>query len=67
MKKILTILTLFAALTLLSSSCQKELPDDLKDINVNQGGNQKDPTPTPENPSQQNDIPSESDNPMPSF
>lgn len=65
MKKILTILTLFAALTLVSS-CQKELPDSLKDIEVNQGSGQKQ-DPDPENPTQQDDIPTESDNPMPSY
>lgn len=60
MKKILTILFVLAALTL-TSSCQKELPDSLKNVEVNQGGD------TPDNPSQQDNIPSEDDNPTPSY
>ncbi len=60
MKKILTILFVLAAVTL-ASSCQKELPDSLKNVEVNQGDN------TPDNPSQQDNIPSEDDNPTPSY
>lgn len=60
MKKVLTILFVLAAVTL-ASSCQKELPDSLKNVEVNQGDN------TPDNPSQQDNIPSEDDNPTPSY
>jgi formylglycine-generating enzyme required for sulfatase activity len=45
MKKIFTILTILTAV-LLTTSCQKELPDSIKNVDVNQGG--KTPTPTPE-------------------
>ena len=64
MKKFLSILLFLAAVTL-TSSCQKELPDAIKNIDVNQGG--QTPTPTPNNPTQQGDIPTEADNPMPSY
>lgn len=60
MKKVLTILFVLAAVTL-ASSCQKELPDSLKNVEVNQGDN------TPDNPSQQDNIPLEDDNPTPSY
>lgn len=66
MKKILTILTLFAALTL-ASSCQKELPDSIKNVEVSQGGQEQTPSSPPDDPSQQGDIPSENDNPMPGY
>lgn len=42
MKKLFTILTILAAI-LLISSCQKELPDAVKNIEVNQGGQDKNP------------------------
>lgn len=45
MKRLFTIFTILAAVMLVSS-CQKELPDNLKNIDVSQGG--KTPTPTPE-------------------
>ena len=45
MKRLLSILTIFAAV-LLTTSCQKELPDAIKNIDVNKG--EKTPTPTPE-------------------
>ena len=64
MKKLLSILLLMAAVTLMSS-CQKELPDSVKNIEVNQGG--QTPTPTPDNPPQQDDIPNEGDNPWPGY
>ena len=64
MKRILTILIVFAAVALVSS-CQKELPDTLKDIEVSQGGNN--PSQNPSDPTQQGDIPSEEDNPMPGY
>lgn len=66
MKKFLTILLFLAAVTL-TSSCQKELPDAIKNIDVNQGSQTPTPTPTPDNPTQQGDIPTEADNPMPSY
>lgn len=62
MKKLLTILFLMAA-TMLISSCQKELPDNIKNVDVNKGGQ----TPTPDNPTDQGDIPTEDDNPWPSY
>ena len=49
MKKILTIIVILTAV-MLTSSCQKELPDAVKKIEVNQGGQDKNPevVPTPE-------------------
>lgn len=68
MKKILTILTVLLAVTLISS-CQKELPDSFKNVEVNKGENNTNPspTPTPSDPSQQGTVPSEGDNPMPEY
>lgn len=66
MKKILTILSILAAVVLVIS-CQKELPDSIKDIDVSQGGQMPTPTPTPDNPTHQGDIPSEEDNPWPGY
>lgn len=67
MKKILSILLFMVAVTL-ASSCQKELPDSIKNVDVNKGGGQTPtPPPTPDNPTQQGDIPSEDDNPWPSY
>ena len=66
MKKILTTLAVLLAVTLISS-CQKEMPDSFKNVEVNQGGNTPTPTPTPDNPSQQGDVPSEGDNPFPGY
>lgn len=63
MKKLLSIILFMGAVTL-TTSCQKELPDSIKNIDVNQGGGQ---TPTQDNPTQQGDIPAEGDNPMPSY
>lgn len=60
MKKILTILIALAAVYL-TSSCQKELPESLNNVEVGHGGD------TPDNPSQQNNIPSEDDNPVPGY
>jgi formylglycine-generating enzyme required for sulfatase activity len=42
MKKLLTIL-IFLTAVMLTSSCQKELPDAIKNIEVNQGGQDKNP------------------------
>lgn len=64
MRKLLTILIIMAAM-MLTSSCQKELPDEIKNIDVSQG--EKTPTPTPDNPTQQGDIPTEDDNPWPRY
>ena len=46
MKKILIILTVLATV-MLTSSCQKELPDEIKNVDVSQGGQIPTPTPTP--------------------
>jgi hypothetical protein len=68
MKKLLIILLLMAS-TVLTSSCQKELPDAIKNVEVSKGDKGKDPTPTPtpDNPPQQDDIPNEEDNPWPGY
>ena len=68
MKKLLTIL-IFLAAVMLISSCQKELPDSIKNVDVTQGGQTPTPTPTPtpENPTDQGDIPTEEDNPWPGY
>ena len=68
MKKLLTIL-IFLTAVMLISSCQKELPDSIKNVDVSQGGQTPTPTPTPtpENPTQQGDIPTEEDNPWPGY
>lgn len=55
------------ATVMLTSSCQKELPDAIKNIDVNQGGQTPTPTPTPDNPTQQGGVPTEDDNPCPEF
>ena len=64
MKKLLIIFVLMAV-AMLTSSCQKELPDGIENVVVSKGDNEKDPT--PDNPSQQGDIPSEDDNPWPGY
>lgn len=68
MKKILTLLT-FLVTALLVASCQKELPDSIKNIDVSQGGQTPTPTPTPtpDNPTEQGGIPSEDDILMPGY
>ena len=63
MKKFLSILAILAAV-MLAPSCQKELPDAIKNVDVNKGD--QTPTPTPENPTQ-GDIPTEEDNPWPGY
>lgn len=71
MKKLLTIFAILATVSLITS-CQKELPDAIKNIDVNKGGQTPTqtptptPTPTPENPTQ-GDIPTEDDNPWPNY
>ena len=46
MKRLFTIFTILAAVMLVSS-CQKDLPDNLKNVDVSQGGKTPTPTPTP--------------------
>ena len=46
MKKFFTIFTILVAI-ILTSSCQKELPDAVKNIDVSQGEKTPSPTPTP--------------------
>ena len=46
MKRLFTIFTILAAVILVSS-CQKDLPDNLKNVDVSQGGKTPTPTPTP--------------------
>ncbi len=71
MRKLLTIFCILAV-TVLVSSCQKELPDAIKNVDVNKGDQTPTPTPTPtpaptpENPTQ-GDIPTEEDNPWPGY
>lgn len=71
MRKLLTIFCILA-FTVLVSSCQKELPDAIKNVDVNKGDQTPTPTPTPtpaptpENPTQ-GDIPTEEDNPWPGY
>ena len=71
MKKFLSILAILAAVVL-APSCQKELPDAIKNVDVNKGDQTPTPTPTPtpaptpENPTQ-GDIPTEEDNPWPGY
>ena len=65
MKRLFTILTVLTAV-MLTSSCQKELPDEIKNIDVSKGGQTPTPTPTPDNPTL-GDIPTEEDNPWPNY
>lgn len=46
MKRLFTIFTILAAVILVSS-CQKDLPDNLKNVDVSQGGKTPTPAPTP--------------------
>lgn len=70
MKKFLSIFIILAAVVL-TPSCQKELPDAIKNVDVNKGEQTSaptpTPTPTPTDPTQQGDIPSEEDNPWPGY
>lgn len=54
---------------MLTPSCQKELPDAIKNVDVNKGEQTPapTPTPTPDTPTQQGDIPTEEDNPWPGY
>ena len=71
MKKIFTLFAILAAV-ILTPSCQKELPDAIKNVDVNKGDQTPTPkptptpTPTPENPTL-GDIPTEEDNPWPGY
>ena len=47
MKKLLSILVIVVSISL-TSSCQKELPDSINNIDVSQGGKTPTPTPVPE-------------------
>lgn len=68
MKRLLSLLTILAAV-MLTSSCQKELPDNLNNINVTQGDQTPTPTPTPtpDNPTVEGSIPVEGDILMPGY
>ena len=74
MKKIFTLFAILAAV-MLTPSCQKELPDAIKNVDVNKGEQTPSPkptpaptpTPTPDTPTQQGEIPSEGDNPWPGY
>lgn len=71
MRKLLTILIIMAT-AMIISSCQKELPEAIKNVEVNKGDQTPTPkptptpAPTPENPTQ-GDIPTEEDNPWPGY
>ena len=64
MKRLLSLFGSLAVVMMLTCSCQKELPDAIKNVDVSQGGSQ---STTPDNPTQQGDVPSEEDNPWPSY
>ena len=68
MKKYFTMLSILETV-MLTLSCQKELPDAVKNIDVSQGEKTPtpSPTPTPGNPTQQGNIPTEDDNPWPGY
>ena len=66
MKKSLTILAILVAL-MMTSSCQKDLPDSVKNVIVKKGGQTSTPTQTPDNPTDQSDIPLEEDNTWPVY
>ncbi len=68
MKRLLSLLAILAAV-MLTTSCQKELPDSIKNIDVSQGGQTPTPTPTPtpDNPTVEGSIPGEGDILMPGY
>jgi len=66
MKSLLSLLTILASVMLMTS-CQKELPDSIKNIDVTQGGQTPTPTPTPDNPTVEGSIPAEGDILMPGY
>lgn len=65
MNKLLSILAILAAVVL-TSSCQKDLPENMKNVVVKKGGQMPTPTPTT-NPTEQSGIPVEEDNPWPVY
>lgn len=64
MKKILYIFTIIAVLTL-TTSCQKELPENMSNVVVGKGVPSQ--TQTPVDSTQQGTIPAEEDNPIPVY
>lgn len=64
MKKVLYILTIIAAFTL-TTSCQKELPENMSNVVVGKGISSQ--TPTPIDSTQQGAIPVQEDNPLPVY
>ena len=64
MKKILYILTVIAALTL-TTSCQKELPENMSNVVVGKGISSQ--TPASIDSTQQGTIPVQEDNPLPVY
>lgn len=69
MKRLLSLFGFLAIVMMLTCSCQKELPDAIKNVDVNKGEKTPTPapTPTPDTPTQQGDIPTEDDNPWPGY
>ena len=65
MKKILYILTVIAAL-ILTTSCQKDLPENMSNVVVGKGISSQTQTPV-DTTTQQGTIPAEEDNPMPVY
>ena len=65
MKKILYILTVIAAL-MLTTSCQKDLPENMSNVVVGKGIYSQTQTPV-DTTTQQGTIPVEEDNPMPVY
>lgn len=65
MKKVLYIFTITAALTL-TTSCQKELPENMSNVVVGKGISSQTQTPV-DTTTQQGTIPTEEDNPMPVY
>lgn len=64
MKKVLYIFTIIAALTL-TTSCQKELPENMSNVVVGKGISSQ--TPTSIDSTQQGTIPVQEDNPLPVY
>jgi len=65
MKRIIHILTIMAVLTL-TTSCQKELPENMSNVVVGKGVSSQTQTPV-DTTTQQGTIPAEEDNPMPVY
>ena len=68
MKKVLIVIAIMSTI-MLTASCQKELPDSVKNIDVTQGDQTPSPTPTPtpDNPTVEGSIPAEGDILMPGY